>query len=80
MGRAQAVQNVQENSNKQDNAVYEFRLHSVAYWQIEIRCSHHADCDLIMQTQNDISLAAKRLAERWNWENAVDEHGYITRE
>ena len=50
----------------------------VAYWQIEIRCSRHSDCDLIMRTQNDISLAAKRLAERWNWENAVDEHGYIT--
>lgn len=27
----------------------------VAYWQIEIRCNRHADCDLIMQTQNDIS-------------------------
>lgn len=50
----------------------------VAYWQIEIRCNRHADCDLIMQTQNDISLAAKRLAERWNWENAVYERGYIT--
>ena len=50
----------------------------VAYWQIEIRCSRHADCDLIMQTQNDINFSAKRLAERWNWENAVDERGYIT--
>lgn len=51
----------------------------VAYWEIEIRCNRHTDCDLIMRTQtDDISLAAKRLAERWNWENAVDEHGYIT--
>lgn len=50
----------------------------VAYWQIEIRCSRHMDCDLIMQTQNDINFSAKRLAERWNWENAVDERGYIT--
>lgn len=52
----------------------------VAYWEIEIRCNRHWDCDLIMRAQSDISLAAKRLAERWNWENAVDEHGYITRE
>lgn len=80
MGRAQAVQNVQGSSKKQDNAVYEFDSTPVAYWEIEIRCNRHWDCDLIMRAQSDISLAAKRLAERWNWENAVDEHGYITRE
>lgn len=41
----------------------------VAYWQIEIRCNRHADCDLIMQTHEKelkkYSPYWKKVIEVW---------------